>query len=254
MENSLSKRSSDGEFFAQAMEYMNKKMKTTSSDDDQLRRLTELKSTIISVDDDRHRRRRRFLSNPATMKLSPFTLPSQRLLAEEEFSSDRFVTTSSPFTVPPHRPLADKEFCSDGDSSDEYESSELDVEEDDASGLVDLEVNSHETETKTSSSICNNKFRERKTTPRSRLTEESMAEAPKATNPTNQSSPPPPPPPPAPAAADQVQQNQMPSHDEIEDFFVTVEKEQQKRFKEKYNFDVVKDMPLEGRYQWVRLK
>ncbi|ESW28542.1 hypothetical protein PHAVU_003G295400 [Phaseolus vulgaris] len=40
---------------------------------------------------------------------------------------------------------------------------------------------------------------------------------------------------------------------EIEEFFVMAEKYEQKRFVEKYNFDIVRDMPLEGRYQWVRL-
>ncbi|XP_022135631.1 cyclin-dependent kinase inhibitor 7 [Momordica charantia] len=41
---------------------------------------------------------------------------------------------------------------------------------------------------------------------------------------------------------------------EIEDFFAEAEKYEQKRFSEKYNFDIVKDVPLEGRYQWIRLK
>ncbi|XP_057421814.1 cyclin-dependent kinase inhibitor 7-like [Lotus japonicus] len=40
---------------------------------------------------------------------------------------------------------------------------------------------------------------------------------------------------------------------EIEEFFATTERNEQKRFAEKYNFDIVRDMPLEGRYQWVRL-
>lgn len=47
----------------------------------------------------------------------------------------------------------------------------------------------------------------------------------------------------------------MPPQDEIEEFFSVAEKYEQKRFAEKYNYDVVKDAPLEGgRYQWVRLK
>ncbi|XP_019166407.1 PREDICTED: cyclin-dependent kinase inhibitor 7-like isoform X2 [Ipomoea nil] len=41
---------------------------------------------------------------------------------------------------------------------------------------------------------------------------------------------------------------------EIEEFFAVAEKYEQKRFQEKYNYDIVKDAPLEGRYQWVRLK
>ncbi|XP_019168797.1 PREDICTED: cyclin-dependent kinase inhibitor 7-like isoform X2 [Ipomoea nil] len=45
-----------------------------------------------------------------------------------------------------------------------------------------------------------------------------------------------------------------PSAAEIEEFFSATEKYVQKRFAEKYNYDIVKDVPLEGRYQWVRLK
>ncbi|GAB2279669.1 hypothetical protein Dimus_014313 [Dionaea muscipula] len=46
----------------------------------------------------------------------------------------------------------------------------------------------------------------------------------------------------------------MPSDFEIEEFFAAAEKDLQKRFIDKYNFDIVKDVPLEGRYQWVPLK
>ncbi|KAL8156247.1 hypothetical protein AgCh_001373 [Apium graveolens] len=46
----------------------------------------------------------------------------------------------------------------------------------------------------------------------------------------------------------------MPSTEEIEEFFSAAEKHEQKRFEEKYNYDIVKDVPLEGRYQWVCLK
>ncbi|KAK3024509.1 hypothetical protein RJ639_043701 [Escallonia herrerae] len=48
--------------------------------------------------------------------------------------------------------------------------------------------------------------------------------------------------------------SKMPSTTEIEDFFSAAEKYEQKRFADKYNYDVAKDVPLEGRYQWVRLK
>ncbi|CAN4107691.1 unnamed protein product [Withania somnifera] len=41
---------------------------------------------------------------------------------------------------------------------------------------------------------------------------------------------------------------------EIEEFFAVAEKCEQKRFAEKYNYDIVKDVPLEGRYEWVSLK
>ncbi|KAH7575227.1 hypothetical protein JRO89_XS02G0065500 [Xanthoceras sorbifolium] len=58
----------------------------------------------------------------------------------------------------------------------------------------------------------------------------------------------------------------MPSLAEIDEFFSSAEKYEQNRFAEKirsdahgahfsmYNYDVVKDVALEGRYQWVRLK
>ncbi|KAK6916469.1 Cyclin-dependent kinase inhibitor domain [Dillenia turbinata] len=46
----------------------------------------------------------------------------------------------------------------------------------------------------------------------------------------------------------------MPSTAEIEEFFASAEKLEQKRFIDKYNYDIVKDVPLQGRFQWVRLK
>lgn len=45
-----------------------------------------------------------------------------------------------------------------------------------------------------------------------------------------------------------------PSPAELEEFFSEAEKYEKKRFTEKYNYDIVKDVPMEGRYQWVRLK
>ncbi|KAL3646272.1 hypothetical protein CASFOL_011452 [Castilleja foliolosa] len=43
----------------------------------------------------------------------------------------------------------------------------------------------------------------------------------------------------------------IPTEDELENFFAAAEKNLQKRFIDKYNFDIVKDKPLEGRYEWV---
>ncbi|KAL9261167.1 Cyclin-dependent kinase inhibitor 3-like protein [Drosera capensis] len=48
--------------------------------------------------------------------------------------------------------------------------------------------------------------------------------------------------------------SKMPSDLEIEEFFAEAEKDLQKRFIDKYNFDIVRDVPLEGRYQWVPVK
>ncbi|XP_010926378.1 cyclin-dependent kinase inhibitor 1 [Elaeis guineensis] len=44
----------------------------------------------------------------------------------------------------------------------------------------------------------------------------------------------------------------MPSEDEIEEFFAAAERDQWQRFSAKYNYDVVNDAPLEGRYEWFR--
>ncbi|KAK7331086.1 hypothetical protein VNO77_25299 [Canavalia gladiata] len=46
----------------------------------------------------------------------------------------------------------------------------------------------------------------------------------------------------------------MPTESELEEFFAVAEKDIQKRFSEKYNYDIVKDVPLKGRYEWVQLK
>ncbi|KAK9990602.1 hypothetical protein SO802_025587 [Lithocarpus litseifolius] len=51
-----------------------------------------------------------------------------------------------------------------------------------------------------------------------------------------------------------VEKRIMPTESELEEFFSAAEKDLQKRFKEKYNYDIVKDAPLEGRYEWIRLK
>lgn len=45
----------------------------------------------------------------------------------------------------------------------------------------------------------------------------------------------------------------MPTTHEMEEFFTFAEQEQQRLFTEKYNFDVVNDLPIPGRYEWVRV-
>ncbi|XP_058187349.1 cyclin-dependent kinase inhibitor 1-like [Rhododendron vialii] len=45
----------------------------------------------------------------------------------------------------------------------------------------------------------------------------------------------------------------IPSEAEIEEFFAAAESEVERRFREKYNFDLVNFVPLEGRYEWVRV-
>lgn len=45
----------------------------------------------------------------------------------------------------------------------------------------------------------------------------------------------------------------IPTAHEMEEFFVYAEKQQQRIFIEKYNFDFVNDLPLPGRYEWVQI-
>lgn len=46
----------------------------------------------------------------------------------------------------------------------------------------------------------------------------------------------------------------MPTEAELEEFFAAAEKDIQKQFVNKYNYDIVKDIPLEGSYEWIPLK
>lgn len=48
-------------------------------------------------------------------------------------------------------------------------------------------------------------------------------------------------------------QRNIPTTHEIEEFFASAEQWQQRHFTEKYNFDVANDLPLPGRYDWVRV-
>ncbi|KAK2665114.1 hypothetical protein Ddye_003688 [Dipteronia dyeriana] len=110
--------------------------------------------------------------------------------------------------------------------------------------FADLEVTSFETEVSTCNN--NNKF-SRETSPLSEIcgdSEEtsSMDHSP----PKNQ--------PPESRRRRSPEGTKMPTAAEIDDFFSAAEKNEQKRFTEKYNYDIVKDVALEGRYQWVRLK
>nr|GEY55142.1 cyclin-dependent kinase inhibitor 7-like [Tanacetum cinerariifolium] len=73
--------------------------------------------------------------------------------------------------------------------------------------------------------------RERESTPTSKLNDEIVEKKPKS--------------------AEKVK---SPPAAEIEAFFAAAENDLHKRFKEKYNFDIVNDVPLKGRYEWVELK
>ncbi|XP_039027276.1 cyclin-dependent kinase inhibitor 3-like [Hibiscus syriacus] len=45
----------------------------------------------------------------------------------------------------------------------------------------------------------------------------------------------------------------IPTAQEVEEFFVCTEQQQQRQFIEKYNFDIANDLPLPGRYEWVKI-
>ncbi|CAI0557249.1 unnamed protein product [Linum tenue] len=155
---------------------------------------------------------------------------------------------------------ADSRASTGGCCSSNVESSEQDVKESEF-GAADLEAKSYETE---SSSTCiYNKF-SREASPSSRFSADSSVETDMAddssaksettttekpkTIPTATKRAPPS------STAPAGKAKESPSQEEIDEFFTAAENEQQKRFTEKYNFDVVKDAPLEGRYQWFRLK
>ncbi|KAE8703136.1 Peptide methionine sulfoxide reductase msrA [Hibiscus syriacus] len=89
--------------------------------------------------------------------------------------------------------------------------------------FVDLKAKSFETEISTCINI--NKF-SAETTP----TVELIGDTEETASPRRKKSPSP---------------DKPPSQAEIDDFFAVAEK---------YNYDIVKDVPLDGRYQWIRLK
>ncbi|KAK4751067.1 hypothetical protein SAY87_004549 [Trapa incisa] len=45
----------------------------------------------------------------------------------------------------------------------------------------------------------------------------------------------------------------FPTMQEMEEFFTLAEEQQQKLFLDKYNFDIVKDSPIPGRFEWVQV-
>ncbi|KAK7292959.1 hypothetical protein RJT34_15817 [Clitoria ternatea] len=50
---------------------------------------------------------------------------------------------------------------------------------------------------------------------------------------------------------EQYMQRNIPTAYEVEEFFAYAEKQQQTIFMDKYNFDIVNEVPLPGRYEWV---
>ncbi|XP_076933807.1 cyclin-dependent kinase inhibitor 7-like isoform X2 [Bidens hawaiensis] len=45
----------------------------------------------------------------------------------------------------------------------------------------------------------------------------------------------------------------MPPEAELEKFFASAQKDLNERFKNKYNYDIVNDIPLEGRFEWIQV-
>lgn len=48
-------------------------------------------------------------------------------------------------------------------------------------------------------------------------------------------------------------QRTIPTALDMDEFFAQAERQQQKLFVEKYNFDIINDMPLPGRYEWEQV-
>ncbi|XP_047336678.1 cyclin-dependent kinase inhibitor 7-like [Impatiens glandulifera] len=55
-------------------------------------------------------------------------------------------------------------------------------------------------------------------------------------------------------SASQDDSTKKPSEIELEEFFSSAEKRIQEQFIQKYNYDIAKDSPLKGRYEWIQMK
>ncbi|XP_021679767.2 cyclin-dependent kinase inhibitor 7 isoform X2 [Hevea brasiliensis] len=157
-----------------------------------------------------------------------------------ELQDHRFFTLSPDKTISPGTGvfLAD-DLCTGDSTSSRCSNGESSLVVKDDLRFTDLEAKSFETE---SSNCIDNKFRE--TTPSSEFYVDSGDMDPKAAveGKTCRKNFP-------------VVKTEMPTQAEIDEFFAAAEKEEQKRFAEKYNYDIAKDVPLEGgRYQWLCLK
>ncbi|KAK1433048.1 hypothetical protein QVD17_09954 [Tagetes erecta] len=60
---------------------------------------------------------------------------------------------------------------------------------------------------------------------------------------------------PAPVASRRtIPPEKTPPAAELDEFFSAAEKNLSDRFKDKYNYDIVNDVPLKGRFEWIQLK
>ncbi|POO02783.1 Cyclin-dependent kinase inhibitor [Trema orientale] len=203
-------------------------------------------------------KRRKVSSNGELMKLSTTTTTASFV----ELRSRRRVviasTTAENLVLPPSSTKEEERWCSSPSSIDDDDdqvqasccssngSSELAHHDDDddidqdRTKFLDLEDDeSGEVETSTYYSS----RQRREMTPSSKLREESD-DVDSTARPTVVDS----------SRRSVVADQKVPSEIELEEFFATAEKDIQKRFQEKYNYDIAKDTPLEGRYEWVRLK
>ncbi|XP_065871761.1 cyclin-dependent kinase inhibitor 7 [Euphorbia lathyris] len=186
------------------------------------------------------------ISFPKKMKIQidytfdELNLPSNELLQDHRLSALSPDRNISPVTSSNSGGFPAGDICSGGDSiaccSCSIESSLLHK---DSLRVVDLEAKSFETE---SSTCIDNKF-SRETTPSSESydTDEMDSKAGGRKS----------------CREKLMAKKKIPNQEEIDQFFEEAEKElkkEQKRFADKYNYDIANDVPLEGRYQWVRLK
>ncbi|XP_052167531.1 cyclin-dependent kinase inhibitor 6 isoform X1 [Oryza sativa Japonica Group] len=51
-----------------------------------------------------------------------------------------------------------------------------------------------------------------------------------------------------------AKKGRSPPEEEVEAFLAAAESSVARRFAAKYNYDIVKDAPMDGRYEWVRVR
>ncbi|KAG7993698.1 hypothetical protein I3843_01G017400 [Carya illinoinensis] len=195
-------------------------------------------------------RARASLAMSAAAASSATTTKRRKLRAEELKCSSS--SSSSSFVKLGRRRLAisteatEERRCSSPSSDHDATSccssngSSLLLPEEERIEFVDLQDGSSEVETSTYS-CCRER---RETTPSSELRLES-AKLESTERPTEANS--------SPSTTVEKKIKMVPEA-ELEEFFAAAERDMHKHFREKYNFDFVNEVPLEGRYEWVRLK
>ncbi|KAL7094501.1 hypothetical protein ACP275_11G107200 [Erythranthe tilingii] len=111
------------------------------------------------------------------------------------------------------------------------------------SKFLDLEENEVAVEFSATSAGHSSDSRERETTPLSESEPDSAGELESTARPRETSN-----------RRRSTAAEKMPSEAELEEFFAAAENNLHKQFTDKYNYDIVKDQPLEGRYEWVQIQ